>query len=485
MDAQTSTSPFLALPREIRDQIISEVIFPGEKQPESLEQDRLGLAPTAVRQIFVYDPARKPKLDVAVIRVCQQLQDEAEAILYGTSSFNLMYADWSDPVKYSFEFFQKLSRRLRRLVRRVERKCYSEVYSKRISLFDWCAFARMLANEMPNLQSLVLWGPGDYNEGLHWVPTCREDKEWVRALLQIKSLRRFDIPMIPGGSIESNTEFTRKFLPWLKHSLTKTFRPVPDTVVEKRPTSSFPFFNLPREVRDMVYRYLALPADGRIHIGIGSWYDGTTRDAFNAIVSCRQLHQEVSTIIFKEATFATERPKYNAATMSFMKDHHCAQKWLPRSLVGNPWPIKHLSLAITDPRRDLQDLPWLVKRARLESLQLAVSVTLANVMRRSWQLCQGNTDGSNYGLWQGGFRRCQLIAIAHVPYVVLRGSCEAEACAASVQAECLDWIQRGLRRELLKGRPEMESLEWLYAGLNEEVFEPLYPRARLAGEAIG
>ena len=86
---------FLNIPQEIRDQIIGEIFFPGEKEPESLEQNGLGLAPTAIRQIWPYDrdSHRKPKFDVAIIRTCRQLQHEAEHILYGTSSFNLMYQD--------------------------------------------------------------------------------------------------------------------------------------------------------------------------------------------------------------------------------------------------------------------------------------------------------------------------------------------------------------------------------------------------------
>ena len=86
---------FLGIPQEIRDQIIGELFFPGEREPESLEQNHYGLAPTASRQIWPYDrdAHKKPKFDVSIIRSCHQLQYEAELILYGTSSFNLMYQD--------------------------------------------------------------------------------------------------------------------------------------------------------------------------------------------------------------------------------------------------------------------------------------------------------------------------------------------------------------------------------------------------------
>ena len=196
------------------------MFFPGEKQPENTSQDGLGLAPTAVRQIFPYKTGiEKSSFDVAIFRTCKQLQHEAEDVLYGTSSWNLMYRDWDDPVKLSYEFFQALPKRLRRLVRRVERKCYSVHYRQTISLFDWTLFMTFLARECPNLQSLKLWGPGDRFEGPGWVASCHKDAEWVQAILQIKTLRYFDIPVIAGGVIYEHPEFKDDFLPWLKYCL--------------------------------------------------------------------------------------------------------------------------------------------------------------------------------------------------------------------------------------------------------------------------
>ena len=64
-----------------------------------------------------------------------------------------------------------------------------------------------LARECPNLHSLRLWGPGDRNEGPRWVETCNEDEEWVQAILQIQSLKYFDIPVIAGGNIYEYPKF--------------------------------------------------------------------------------------------------------------------------------------------------------------------------------------------------------------------------------------------------------------------------------------
>ena len=142
MDPQISRSPFLALPREIRDQIIGEVIFPSEKEPVSFNQDAFGRANTAKRQILPYARSNRPKYDVAIIRTCRQLQSEAEYILYGTSSFNLTYYDsescwnfWN--FRYlSYQFLEDRPKRHRRLIQRVERRCYSGVNDHNIEMFD-------------------------------------------------------------------------------------------------------------------------------------------------------------------------------------------------------------------------------------------------------------------------------------------------------------------------------------------------------------
>jgi len=179
------TCPLLDAPREIRDHIIGEVLFPGEAQPIDLNQNSRGTASTAVRQIHPYDTDddKKPRFDVAIIRTCRQLQHEAEAILYGSSSWNLMYQDWLDHDKVSYDFFEKLPRRLRKLIQRIERKCYSEPYWNCISLYDWKLFMTFLARECPSLHSLRLWGPGDRVEGPPWVRSCSKSEEWVQAIL--------------------------------------------------------------------------------------------------------------------------------------------------------------------------------------------------------------------------------------------------------------------------------------------------------------
>lgn len=299
----------LNIPREVRDQIIGEVLFPGEKQPKTLTQNNIGLGPTAVRQIHPYNTNKdkKPRFDVAVIRTCRQLQHEAEAILYGSSSWNLMYQDWDDrEMKFSYDFFEKLPRRLRGLIQRVERKCYSEPYRMTISLYDWKIFMIFLAQECPNLHSLLLWGPGDRNEGPPWVSTCKRDEEWVQAILQIKSLWHFDIPVIPRGVIYDYPEFRDNFLPWLKTNLLEAAKPpeFKETVSSNRPNGPFPFLSLPRSIRNNIYRHALLPSDRRIHPYIGSWYDLTTRQVIPLLQTCRQFQQEAEIALYGQGIFS-------------------------------------------------------------------------------------------------------------------------------------------------------------------------------------
>lgn len=330
MDPPAPKTPtLLLLPREVRDLIIGEVLFPGEKEPEEFNQDRLGLAATAVRQIFPYDrnEYRKPRLDVAIIRTCRQLQFEAEEILYGTSSFNLMYQDWADRTKLSYEFLEKLPTRLRRLIRRVERKCYSAHYRGTISLYDWTLFTTFLARECPNLTSLKLWGPGDRQEGPGWVDTCKKDAAWVQAVLQIKSLTYFDIPVIRNGVIYDYPEFADDFLPWLKSCLQHKSSPcqtppqplkAPHNASALGQCSKFPFLKLPISVRDRVYRHVLLPPNKKIHPYIKSWYDQTTKNIIPLFLTCKTIRNEAERVLYTQAVFTSSLPKYDHQLQAFM-----------------------------------------------------------------------------------------------------------------------------------------------------------------------
>ena len=338
----------LALPREIRDKILGEVIFPWGKEPYSLDPGLDATDRTSKRQIRPYQRFVDNGHDVAVLRTCRQLQHEGETILYETSSFNLMYLEETGSPKLSFEWLQARPRRLRRLIRRVERRCYNEYYEKNISLFDWCAFMKFLATECPNLSSLKFWGPSNTRETPLWVRTCRQDKDWVQAILQIKSLEHFDILAIPGGNIYNHETFKNGFMPWLRDAMTSGPKPtLLSDEPEKYKVSPFRFLDLPREIRDMVYRHIALPHDRRVHPWIGSWYDETTRDAHNASCTCKQLSVEIPNILYRKAIFASELPKYHHPLMTFLEDYYSTARYGPRGKRAPQPPVaKHISVCI-------------------------------------------------------------------------------------------------------------------------------------------
>ena len=461
--AVDQTSTFLQLPAEIRDQIIGEVFFPGENSPEEYDQDKLGLAHTAVRQIFPYqrDKVSKPKFEVAIIRTCRQLQFESEAILYGTSSWNLMYQDWDDSVKLSYEFFETFPKRLRRLIRRVERKCYSESYPETISTLDWKYFMTFLANECPNLHSLVLWGPGDRGEGPWWVETCRKDKEWVQAILQIKSLTYFDIPVIKGGVIYDYSEFKDEFLPWLKSSLLQQPKPPSSIDVNERlqyynssqASSPFRLLDLDRSIRDRIYRFAILPGNRRIQPYIKPWLDTSTKNVIPLLSTCQQVHDEAEIVLYGFGIFTSPIRKYDAKLLRFFKGckGRNTKKLAPR-LLGLVKTVRVGSGAKINPTL----LLFLARRMQLGTLELSfANKEEIRVMNRDWI----RKAPDNIASWKGCWQEYQLRNLARIPRVLI----ETPAYSA-LNLDCLEWLTVGLRRKLLLETDESDTMKWLNDG---------------------
>ena len=137
------------------------------------------------------------------------------------------------------------------------------------------------------------------------------------------------------------------------------------------------------------------------------------------------------------------------------------------------WPIKHIALRIgIDARTSaLTELPCLLKRARLESLELTIDAPRTTIrMCADWRDCYEN---NKLGEWRGDFTSKQLVAIAHIPHVRVR-----MIFHGVIDASCLDWLENGLRCELLKGKPEIPSLEWLYTPLDEDIDTPFEPEVK-------
>lgn len=459
MASSTTSCTLLELPREIRDQILGEVLFPGEKEPQDLTQNNLGLGPTAVRQIHPYntDKGKKPHFDVAVITTCKQLQQEAESILYGSSSWNLMYQDWWDTEKVSYEFLERFPRRLRRLIQRVERKCYSEPYNATISLWDWKAFMTFLALECPNLHSLRLWGPGDRNEGPPWVETCNKDAEWVRAILQIRSLKYFDIPVITGGNIYEHPKFRDDFLPWLRSSLVQSRKPqsvVDCQAIEAHDSSThFPFLRLERRIRDRIYRHVLLPSDRRLHPYIKSWYDQTPRNAIPLFLASGQIHAEAECVLYGSAIFTSPcLAKYDRGLSRFLggKIRQPGSGLHPRLLRL----IKHLSFGWS--KVGQMRVFDIIGRGsmQLDHLEFVLSEKGVKYMNDEWRERAINPRA----LWRAGYAKDSIMKIyARIPRLVVR----TPPGGPDLEPECRQWWTCGLRNELLNPSGDAK-LAWLH-----------------------
>ena len=492
MSSSSRSCLLLGLPSEVRDQILGEVLFPGEKEPEAFDQDRLGLAPTAVRQIFPYEilGSEKATFDIAVILTCRKLQHEGEAILYGTSSWNLMYQDWADPVKQSYEFFEKLPKRNRRLIRRVERKCYSERYGATISLFDWTAFMEFLARECPNLRSLKLWGPGDTNESPGWIDTCKKDKEWVKAILKIKGLTYFDIPVIGGGDIYGYPEFAEDFLPWLKASMVQPQRPGllaadEHPSIKQYASGSFRFLDLTRKLRDKIYELVLLPSDRRIHPSIRPWFDPEIQNVVPLFLTCRQIHHEAERVLYSCSTITSPLTKYDSKLLEILgqrdanggrsdmspeddfrdgSKHDSGNLRMPSRYIRTQALgfIKRLRIVPKGPCCDLLLLRFAAQHLHLDVVEIVLNAKIVLFMNLDWQSIRPEHRRPD---WRGGWLHSSLHAIARIPKLVAEVPVDEQ-----VDPDCLEWFTAGMRRCYLSGSTGEKSMGWLFI----EEYAPLY-----------
>ena len=484
MSSSSRSCLLLELPSEIRDQILGEVLFPGEKEPEAFDQDRLGLAHTTVRQIFPYETpsSGKATFDIAVILTCRKLQHEGEAILYGTSSWNLMYQDWADPVKLSYEFFEKLPKRNRRLIRRVERKCYSEHYESTISLFDWTVFMEFLARECPNLRSLKLWGPGDTNESPGWIRTCQKDKEWVQAILKIKGLTLFDIPVIRGGDIYDYPEFADDFLPWLKATMVQNQRrallATDEHLSPKQYASgSFRFLHLNRKLRDRIYELILLPSDRRIHPSLRPWFDPEIQNVVPLFLTCRQIHDEAERVLYSRSTITSPLAKYDSKLLEILGQHddnsgrsqnnpqhnlsdgvqhdpgylRMPSRYIKPEALGL---IKRLRIVPKGPACHLSLLWFASRRLHLDVVEIVLNAKIVLLMNFDWQLTRPERRRSD---WRGGWLSTSLNAIARIPKLVADVPVDEQ-----VDPDCLEWFTSGIRRCYLAGATEEKRMIWMF-----------------------
>ena len=386
-----------------------------------------------------------------------------------------MYQDWSDDIKLSYEVFEKFPRRIRHLIRRVERKCYSESYEASVSLFDWTAFMRFLACECPNLQVLKLWGPGDRNEGRYWVQSCKQDKEWVQAILEIKSLTYFDIPVINGGVIYNYPEFRDDFLPWLKSELLQ--RPqLPrseELSVDRRSRSStkapFRFLDLSRELRDKIYEYTLLPPDRRIHPSIKPWYDREVQNTVPLFLTCKQVQHEAEKVLYSHSIITSPLPKYDTKLLELFGGHDEAidaenreeedddqhnspsRSMSPRAVAL----VRNLRIGPTNRYAKLPLLWFAACHLQLAVLEIVISPEVAMEMDWEWQ---SRSSTNSTWAWSGGWQYSSLQSIARIPNV----TAEVSDPERSIDPVCLQWFTSGLRKCYLDKRANEKRMPWLF-----------------------
>ena len=338
--------PFLNLPFELREQILGEVFFPSESQPEETLKNEHPLSTNASRPIFPFYRMRdgtKFKIDTAIMRTCHQLQPEAEQILYSTSSWLLTCEN--------VPLLENLPRRLRKLIRNVELSCGPLVRSSTL----WAKGFTFLAHECLCLQSLKLHvfdQPVSLRVSRLEPRRCLKDEEWVIAVLQIKALTFFDIRPVGDRVMFTYPNLINDFLPWMRVQLLARPHRVlvckENQIAYNRGNGQSSFLDLPLSIRKRVYRYALLPADKRIHPSIRSWYDKTTQDLLPILLSCTKVHDEATEFFYSQAIFTSspghpDYPHNNHKFLLFLCElnprllkliQHVVVKWHWRSMLG-------------------------------------------------------------------------------------------------------------------------------------------------------
>lgn len=354
MDLDTMSSPpaepqcyFLQLPLDIRNRIYELIFFAKDKkqaggltplmsefEARKLNWASTGLVGTTVNQIHPYrrDSKYQPQYDLRIFRANHQIQEEAERVFYSWSSFNLTGDAYAPGELPTFQFFESLPRRNRRLIRRVEIRCFyrsahrSQPGNWRLmSLFDWDAFMKFLAGECPSLRSLTLWGFADGVEGEDLKRSCRLSSDWVQSILQIKSLLFFDIRAIPRRRIAKDQSCVPETLHQLRSLLYNHHYDTPQTSPNNPPipipsaTSPFPLLHLPLHLRKRIYRFVLLPPNKTLHPYLKSWYDITPRSAIPLFLISHQIHREAESVLYSESLFVSPAHKYDQSLLNFIQ----------------------------------------------------------------------------------------------------------------------------------------------------------------------
>ncbi|KAL9609110.1 MAG: hypothetical protein Q9167_006106 [Letrouitia subvulpina] len=444
--SQSPTVPsLLNLPREIRDAILGEVLFPPKRELFDGVHNSSFVSRPGGRYIFPYARRRKGKkvnssIEVAVTRSCNQIQREAEELLYGSSTWILMHRDgWAEPMRHSYEFFEALPRRLRNLVRRVECRAYSSLHPKSISLFDWTLFMTFLSRECSNLHTLKLWGPEDPSEAQSWIGQCNEDQAWVRAMLQIKSLKCFHLLVVDDSNAYNMADFREVFLPWLRHSMIGAHLTVESVETKKQDIGqSFPFLKLDPNIRNQVYKELLFPRNRRIHPFVKSWYDYGSRHLTPLSLVCKAIQHEVKELFYDQAIFTSPVSQCHTKLLDCLG--YSSQVHLEyESPLGTM--VRHIRI---DEAMKLGEghLFFIVRSMKLQSLEFGFSEDDARRINKSFQQLTSNERDKK-------IKGTQHASIEKIRFISPRG--------VKITETCCEWWSQGLKQNLLYPRPLIQN----------------------------
>ncbi|MCJ1385051.1 hypothetical protein MMC17_008169 [Xylographa soralifera] len=300
------------------------------------------------------------------------------------------------------------------------------------------------------------------------------DVSILRAILQITTLKEFDIPVIHGGVIYDFPEFKDDFLPWLKSGLLQ--QPQHGAPLQKQKLNEnhegtkVSFLEFPREIRDLVYRQVLLPWDRRIHPYIRSWYDQDTRNAVSLFLVDKQIHHEAELVLYSEGIFtaASLQHQTNLLNMLREKTKHRVKDIPDYKRIRLPQRstklIRHIRLALDFDRAPYETLSninnfvegplitFAAKHMQLSSLTIVLSDSLVRHMNRQWVACAPNEIPK----WRGGFSEFLLRYKARLPVRV------ETLGIIQLDAFCLEWLTEGLKRERLFRIDMSPSMDWLY-----------------------
>ncbi|KAL9042836.1 MAG: hypothetical protein Q9214_003670, partial [Letrouitia sp. 1 TL-2023] len=284
-----------------------------------------------------------------------------------------------------------------------------------------------------------LWGPEDPLEAQSWIGQCNEDQAWVQAMLQIKSLKRFDLTVVDDANAFNVTKFKEIFLPWLRDAMMGVQSTVECAETIKQDNGqAFPFLRLDLNIRKQVYEEVLFTQNRRIHPFVKSWYDRGSRHLAPLSLVCKLIQHEVKELFYDKAIFASPVSQCHTKLLDclgYSGQIHPEYE----SPVGTM--VRHLRI---DEAMKLGEghLFFIMRSMKLQSLALGFSEDDAGRINKSFQQLTPNERDKK-------IKGTQCARIEEIRINSPQGAKITEACC--------EWWSQGLRQNLLYPRPLIQN----------------------------